>query len=334
MLPLAHHDTVWPAGTLAEWPFTVTDDGRVSAPGGFDMKCRLVQAVWALRLLCERNLARATVRLLVNGDEEIGSPSPGSPSPGRTSSGSVSRWRPRWCASRRRGRRETGGGPEGNPKTAVGKGVGLFEVAVEGSRHTRAPTRTAARAPCTPWPNWSPRSRSWAHMTTARRSTSVLSAAVRGATSSPDMPAAVSTCVSPTPPRRSASTPNRPPHGLRPPGTGVRLGGWNRPAMAPTPPSQLLFEQAQSVAVQLGPAIRETGVGGVGDGNFVSALRRPVLDALGSWAGVRTPATSMCCRPTFRPVRRCSRGCSRPTRNSRTLTYAGGVVGSSERGLR
>ena len=74
MLLLAHYDTVWPAGTLAEWPCTVTDDGRVSAPGVFDMKCGLVQAVWALRRLRERNLPRPTVRLLFNGDEEIGSP--------------------------------------------------------------------------------------------------------------------------------------------------------------------------------------------------------------------------------------------------------------------
>lgn len=35
------------------------------------------------------------------------------------------------------------------------------------------------------------------------------------------------------------------------------------------------------MAAELGLTIRETGVGGASDGNFVSALRRPVLDGLG-----------------------------------------------------
>lgn len=51
VLVLCHYDTVWPAGTLAEWPFRVSEDGRATGPGAFDMKCGLVQAVWALRLL-------------------------------------------------------------------------------------------------------------------------------------------------------------------------------------------------------------------------------------------------------------------------------------------
>lgn len=37
VLVLCHFDTVWPAGTIARWPFTVTD-GRATGPGAFDMK--------------------------------------------------------------------------------------------------------------------------------------------------------------------------------------------------------------------------------------------------------------------------------------------------------
>ena len=52
----------------------MTEDGSASGPGAFDMKCGLVQAVWALRLLRELELPRPAVRLFLNGDEEIGSP--------------------------------------------------------------------------------------------------------------------------------------------------------------------------------------------------------------------------------------------------------------------
>ncbi|HJT38255.1 MAG TPA: M20/M25/M40 family metallo-hydrolase, partial [Actinomycetota bacterium] len=42
VLLLGHFDTVWPTGTLARWPFTVTDD-RATGPGVFDMKAGIVQ---------------------------------------------------------------------------------------------------------------------------------------------------------------------------------------------------------------------------------------------------------------------------------------------------
>jgi glutamate carboxypeptidase len=71
---LAHYDTVWPLGTLAELPFALDGD-IITGPGVFDMKAGLVQAVWSLRALDEFDLPRPPVRLLLNGDEEVGSPS-------------------------------------------------------------------------------------------------------------------------------------------------------------------------------------------------------------------------------------------------------------------
>jgi glutamate carboxypeptidase len=69
ILVLCHLDTVWPAGTIDRWPFTVTD-GRATGPGAFDMKAGLVQGLFALRGLADL----AAVTLLVTSDEEIGSP--------------------------------------------------------------------------------------------------------------------------------------------------------------------------------------------------------------------------------------------------------------------
>ncbi|MTD17461.1 M20/M25/M40 family metallo-hydrolase [Nakamurella sp. YIM 132087] len=66
VLLLAHHDTVWPIGTLATLPFDVTD-GVLRGPGCFDMKAGVVMALHALRG-CE-----VPVTLLVTGDEEVGS---------------------------------------------------------------------------------------------------------------------------------------------------------------------------------------------------------------------------------------------------------------------
>ncbi len=77
VLVLAHYDTVWPTGTLSNWPLTegVDKAGRptLSGPGIFDMKTGLVQGIWALKLLIDADRPRPTVTFLFNGDEEIGS---------------------------------------------------------------------------------------------------------------------------------------------------------------------------------------------------------------------------------------------------------------------
>lgn len=69
VLLVGHCDTVWPMGTLARWPFTVTAD-RATGPGVFDMKAGLVQMFHALSVLDD--LTGVTV--LVTSDEELGSP--------------------------------------------------------------------------------------------------------------------------------------------------------------------------------------------------------------------------------------------------------------------
>lgn len=69
VLLLGHLDTVWPAGTIERWPFTVDGD-RATGPGCFDMKAGLVVAAEALRAL---GGDAAGVTLCVNTDEELGS---------------------------------------------------------------------------------------------------------------------------------------------------------------------------------------------------------------------------------------------------------------------
>lgn len=73
---VAHHDTVWPVGTLARIPAGVRD-GMLRGPGSVDMKTGIALAVHALDLLRSRDGDSALdgVTLLVTGDEEVGSPS-------------------------------------------------------------------------------------------------------------------------------------------------------------------------------------------------------------------------------------------------------------------
>jgi glutamate carboxypeptidase len=72
VLLVGHLDTVWPAGTLARWPFAVDDD-RASGPGVFDMKAGVVQMLFALGLVAEQ-LPLDGVTVLLTTDEELGSP--------------------------------------------------------------------------------------------------------------------------------------------------------------------------------------------------------------------------------------------------------------------
>jgi glutamate carboxypeptidase len=76
LLCLGHMDTVFPAGTAAARPFAVAGS-RVTGPGVLDMKGGLAALVFALRGLeaaASPALGRMRCTILVNTEEEIGSP--------------------------------------------------------------------------------------------------------------------------------------------------------------------------------------------------------------------------------------------------------------------
>lgn len=66
---LGHLDTVWPIGTTARWPFEVEGD-KGTGPGCFDMKGGVVQLLFAVAALGERD----GIAILLTTDEELGSP--------------------------------------------------------------------------------------------------------------------------------------------------------------------------------------------------------------------------------------------------------------------
>jgi glutamate carboxypeptidase len=49
---IGHFDTVWPMGTVADWPFAVdASAGTATGPGSLDMKAGIVQLFHALSTL-------------------------------------------------------------------------------------------------------------------------------------------------------------------------------------------------------------------------------------------------------------------------------------------
>ncbi len=71
---LGHVDTVWPLGTLEKMPIHQADQ-RLYGPGVFDMKGGIVQAMFALKVICDLSLT-PTLKpiMLLNTNEETGSP--------------------------------------------------------------------------------------------------------------------------------------------------------------------------------------------------------------------------------------------------------------------
>jgi glutamate carboxypeptidase len=267
ILLLCHYDTVWDLGTTARRPFRVDGD-QATGPGVFDMKAGLVQAVWALRALDAAGLPRPPVRLLLNGDEEIGSP-----------------------ASRPVIEAEADGAAaalvfeasaNGAVKTAR-KGVGIFRVHAAGIE---------AHAGLDPEKGVSAVEEiarvvlSLHALTDLAVGTTVNVGVLNGGTrtnvtagraaAQVDVRLARQTEAA----RIDAALADLRPHNPR--ATLTVSGGWNRPVMERTEPIARLYRLARTVAGRMGVDLRECSVGGASDGNFVAALGLPVLDGFGA----------------------------------------------------
>ena len=264
---LCHYDTVWPEGTIAERPAAVAGD-RITGPGAFDMKAGLVQFAHALATVDELGLPRPGVRLVLNGDEEIGSLT------SRELIESVAAECEAVLVF------EASGGAA--VKTAR-KGVGMFDVEVTGVEvHAGLnPTEGASAVD------------EMAHIVLALHAASdldagtsvnvgVVSGGTRRNVKAGYVRALVDVRVSSL---AEAERIDRVLAALTPvnPLAAISIeGGWNRPVMERTAATAALFEIAHVAAADLGFELREVSVGGASDGNFASALGKGVLDGLGA----------------------------------------------------
>lgn len=278
VLILAHHDTVWPRGTLDRLPFVVDEQaGVLRGPGTVDMKVGLVQAVHALAVLADDPAGLPSgVTLLVTGDEEVGS---------TTSRALIE-------AEALRGPGPVaavlvleGAGPRGAIKTGR-KGTATYHLTALGraSHAGVAPERGVNAVVAA------------AHLVLAAaaladpdRGTTVTPTVIGGGSATNTVPARAEVAVDV---RcwtvEEQDRVDRDMRALDPgvPGAELRVEGRpNRPPMERAVSADL-FARARSVAAAAGlPVPAEAAVGGGSDGNFTAALGVPTLDGLGAAGG-------------------------------------------------
>jgi glutamate carboxypeptidase len=264
---LCHYDTVWPAGTIDKWPFRI-EGSRATGPGVFDMKAGLVQAVWALRAARECGAPTPPVRLVLNGDEEIGSP--------------AARPLIEQACQDAAAVLVFESAVDGALKTAR-KGIGIYTVTTTGIEAHAGLDPTAgasavaemARLICT-----------LHELTDLEAGTTVNVGTVHGGTrSNVTAGRAVAEVDARAASQAEAEKVNMAILGLSTADHRVSVrveGGWNRPVMERTQAVAEIFGLARTVASAIGLDLREASVGGGSDGNFAAALGRPVLDGIGA----------------------------------------------------
>lgn len=264
---LGHYDTVWPLGTTRSWPFAVDGD-RLSGPGTYDMKVGLVQMVWLVAALRHAGLSHPAVRLVMNGDEEVGSLSSRS-----------------FLEHQSRGAEAAlvFEGAIGDAVKTARKGIGNFVVDVVGvEAHAGVEPEKGASA-IHELGELIPRVLAIArpdagttiniglvgggnrvNVTTGRVRLE-LEARIRGSAEAARVEAEMNAL--------EASDPR------------IRIevrGAWQRPVFERTAAVAALYRRAERIARTIEVPLTETSVGGASDGNLIAALGIPVLDGLGA----------------------------------------------------
>ncbi len=267
ILLLGHLDTVWPLGTLQSIPCRMRN-GRLWGPGTLDMKAGVAMAATALELLIEADLLHREIILLLNGDEEIGSPvsRPITESLARQCS-AVFVLEP----------------AQGLAYKTARKGIGDWRIQVKGiAAHAGVDFANGANA-----------LRELARVietvsgwTDLKRGLTVSVGVAAGGTKSNVVPANAQADIDVRIPRLAdAARIARKFAALRPIDprcTLIVTGGINRPPMERSRGTVRLFRKAHTLARDLGFMLNEASTGGGSDGNFTAALGIPTLDGMGA----------------------------------------------------
>ncbi len=268
LLLLGHTDTVHPRGTLAARPWRETE-GRIYAPGVYDMKAACAVALEAVRACGELGLRpRRPVVLLLTCDEESGS------------------FSGRELVEREASRAEyvlvlEPPAPGGRAKTAR-KGTGLFTLEVEGrAAHAGLEPEKGVNAIL----EIARQIERVSALAKPELGTTLNIGTVSGGTHANVVPAEARAEIDVRFSTISeALRVEESVRGLESFDGRARLkvsGGINRPPMERTAAVAALFEKARSVAASLDIELGEASVGGASDGNFAAACGATVLDGLG-----------------------------------------------------
>jgi glutamate carboxypeptidase len=267
LLVLGHHDTVWPIGSLATHPFTITD-GVVRGPGCFDMKAGLVMAFHAIAALRDPS----GVTILITGDEEVGSPT----------SRALIEAEASGCAAAL----VLEASADGGALKIERKGVSMYEVRAHGrAAHAGIEPLRGVNATI----ELAHQVLAVAALSDAGRGTTVTPTLVSAGTTSNTVPGAglltVDVRVREVAEQERVDAAIR---ALQPVLEGARVevsGGPNRPPLERAASADL-FARAVQLAARLGLSpVSGASVGGASDGNFTAAVGTPTLDGLGAVGG-------------------------------------------------
>jgi glutamate carboxypeptidase len=273
VLLLGHMDTVWPVGEIQKRPFQVVTDPSTgllkgTGPGAFDMKGGLVIALYAITALHDLGLQPShRVVLLLNSDEEVGSPTSRSliEEEGQRSDavlvlepsreGALVTWR---------------------------KGVGRFRLEIQGvASHSGAAHERGVSAV-----------EELAHqilalesMTDYKRGSTINVGVVQGGSRVNVRPGIACAEIDlRVMTQAEGERLTKAVLELQPvnPKTILTIsGGMNRPPWQTSPEGDGLFERVRNIGATLGMDLWPAGTGGGSDGNFTAALGVPTLDGLG-----------------------------------------------------
>ena len=264
---LGHLDTVWPLGTLKTMPCKLSG-GRLFGPGTFDMKAGVAMALTALEMLSEADLLGKEIVLLLNSDEEVGSP--------------VSRPITEKLAA------ECGAVFVLEPAQGVAcktarKGTGNWRIDVAGrAAHAGVDFEKGANALV----ELARAVQTVSGWTDLKRGLTVSVGVAGGGTKLNVVPAEawaevdVRFARKADGPRIERKFANLKAVDQR--CTLTVTGGINRPPMERLRGTVRLYEKARALAGELGFELEEAATGGASDGNFTAALGVPTLDGLGA----------------------------------------------------
>ena len=270
ILLLGHLDTVWPLGTLKTMPCRISN-GRLWGPGTLDMKAGVAMAFTALELLTEAGLIQREIVLLLNSDEEIGSPV----------SRPITEKLAKSCSAV-----YVLEPAQGLAYKTARKGIGNWRIQVKGvAAHAGVDFEKGANA-ILELSRVIEKISGW---TDLKRGLTVSVGVAGGGTKSNVIPAQAWAEVEARIVRRGdGARIARKFAGLKalklsdPRCTLTVTGGFNRPPMERRPGTVRLFRKAQAFARDLGFALDEAATGGGSDGNFTAALGIPTLDGMGA----------------------------------------------------
>lgn len=260
VLLLCHYDTVWPPGTLQEFPFAL-EEGVARGPGAFDMKAGIVQGIHAVRD------TEGPVTVLFTPDEEIGSPA------------SRSLIEEEALSSRAVLVLEPAG--EGGAVKVARKGAALWRLEVQGrAAHAGLEPERGVNAAA----ELARQMLAVEHLARHEEGTTVSVTTVAGGTAANVIPEGAWCSVDAR--MWTAGEARRLEEamaGLTPELPGARImvtGGLNRGPM-----ERSAAEDLYARLLKLGHDVGTAEVGGASDGNLTAALGVPTLDGLGAVGG-------------------------------------------------